>query len=443
MTAIPATTAPPGEEPSDAAQDDYARRVRQQIEQYEADVAIHDLPAIFHEWSNRFVLPGIKAVYGKDTIIGVYADGFMDSVNRVGGRPRFLSLGCGDGGTEIEIAQELHALGLKEFDFVCIDLSPLLLQRFAERIPPGLVDCFILRHGDINQQIMDQRFHAIMANHSLHHMVELEEIFAATFAALHDQGSFLTNDMIGRNGHQRWPETRIFVDFFWPMLTERQRNNLQLRRPEPRFIDHDCSTSGFEGIRAQDILPLILAAGFRSHSFLGFGGFIDPFVDRSFGHNFSPAEPDDVFLIRRMGLLNEILLDTGAIKPTMMLARFVKYPTNEIAYRRRTAAASLRDTDRAPTWLAGALADLELVADDPAFVFKRETQESRSLIAEIVSLRKHIDDLQTSLAAQADRVAALDRQAEEQTRLIDRLHASTSWRVTSPLRRIMRGVRGR
>jgi len=47
---------------------------------------------------------------------------------------------------------------------------------------------------------------------------------------------------------------------------------------------------------------------------------IDVFVDRCFRHNFDPSNADDAFLVRRIAFLNEVLLDAGLVRPTMMLA---------------------------------------------------------------------------------------------------------------------------
>jgi hypothetical protein len=414
--------------------DEYDRRVREQIAQYEADVAMHDLPKIFHEWSRLFVGPPVRQVFGVTSFGDAYANCFLECARIAPGRPTFLSLGCGDGAVEIDVAQRLQAAGLADFDFLCLDLSPILLERFAQQLPQALAGCITLRNADINQSAPGQNFNAIMANHSLHHMVELEGIFAAAYAALHEQGSFITHDMIGRNGHQRWPETKLFIDLVWPLLTARQRLNVPLRRYEQHFLDHDCSTSGFEGIRAQDILPLILATGFKPHSFVGYGGFIDPIIDRGFGHHFSTDNPDDVFLIRRLGLLNEILLDTGVIKPTIMLARFVKHAVSENAYRARTAAASLRARDETPAWLEGALADLAAVRADPRYVFRDSPESARHLADDINRLLVAEQALQRDLEEQRARASRLEARAVEQANLLEAMHRSTSWRATAPLR---------
>ena len=85
------------------------------------------------------------------------------------------------------------------------------------------------------------------------------------------------------------------------------------------FEDADCSTESFEGIRAQDIVPL-LAHSFRFRFFLGFGNLIDPFVDRSFGPNFDPAAAWDREFIDRVHRRDEEEIAAGRLHPTHMLA---------------------------------------------------------------------------------------------------------------------------
>jgi len=159
----------------------------------------------------------------------------------------------------------------------------------------------------------------MIANHSLHHMVELEQIFARTKAALRPDGIFVTNDMIGRNGHMRWPETLSWVEQIWSFLPNRLKYNRQFDLLDEKVVNRDCSTDGFEGVRAQDILSL-LTADFHFTHFLGEGGLTDLFVDRGYGHNFNPSDPKDVGLIDFIHALNSLLLERGVIKPTIMFA---------------------------------------------------------------------------------------------------------------------------
>jgi SAM-dependent methyltransferase len=158
-----------------------------------------------------------------------------------------------------------------------------------------------------------------MANQSLHHVSNLEGLFAAIETGLTPKGRFITSDMIGRNGHQRWPEALAIVQEFWKELPSERRYNLQLRRNEQSFLDWDCSIAGFEGIRAQDILPLLIER-FGFEFFLGFGNVIDPFIDRSFGHHFNADSTEDQAFIDRVHERDEAEILAGRITPTHMMA---------------------------------------------------------------------------------------------------------------------------
>jgi SAM-dependent methyltransferase len=435
----------------------YEDQLQEQIEQYRDTEDMHDLPAAFHLWSRDYVLPGLLKVFGVSDFNQFYVEAFVAAAKHNPNPPIFLSLGCGDGAVEIGIARTLLEQGVTRFRFVCYDLSDILLSRFRAALPPELAGHFELLAGDLNAQAFDIRFDAIMANHSLHHMVDLEGIFRTAFDCLTDDGIFVTSDMIGRNGHMRWPETRLFVDFFWPFMSERQRNNILLHRTEPQFIDHDCSSEGFEGIRSQDVLPLILAQGFHPSRFLGFGGMIDVFVDRCFGPNFDVNNDDDAFLLRRIAFLNDVLLDAGLIKPTMMLAYFVKQPVAEICFRNRSAHAAVRQAASDPRWLADAVEDYARNPADPHFVFRpRPLRPQRSEPPRGID-RSELDHARTDAAnahkAMGEAIAALrhaqNEAAAAQTRTMQQalriqgLENSTSWRLTAPMRILARRLRRR
>jgi hypothetical protein len=129
--------------------------------------------------------------------------------------------------------------------------------------------------------------------------------------------------MIGRNGHMRWPETRAIVDYFWRQMPERFKYHHQLRRFEsPDFMDWDCAVEGFEGIRAQDILPLLIQRFGFTH-FAAWGGVTDTFLDRGFGHNFSHTDPEHLAFVDRLEAVNTAMHDIGFVKPTQMFAVMV------------------------------------------------------------------------------------------------------------------------
>ena len=423
----------------------YEQQVQEQIEQYRNTEEMHDLPPIYHLWSGAFVGPGLRDVFGVSDINALYVEAFMAAESASGAVPHYLSLGCGDGAVEIGIAQSLLERGHRDFRFVCIDLSDVLLDRFRSALPPELAGKFELLQGDLNTLTLDTLFSGVMANHSLHHMVDLEGIFAFIRDHLTDTGVFVTSDMIGRNGHMRWPETRMLVDFFWPFLTQRQRANILLRRGEPRFLDHDCSSEGFEGVRAQDVLPLILETGLHPWKFFGFGGAVDVFVDRCFGPNLNPANQDDAFLLRRIGFLNELLLDAGLLKPTMMLAYFTKTPARgTVSYRNRTAEASVRHTKAEPAWLPDALADLAVDHCEEDFVFRSAAAALPQLAPPQRPAEADPSQMTAVLASLRDaqaEAAAARATVEQQARRIHELEDSSSWQLTAPLRVLVRTAR--
>jgi hypothetical protein len=131
--------------------------------------------------------------------------------------------------------------------------------------------------------------------------------------------------MIGRNGHQRWPEALTFVNQLWEELPERYRYNHALKRTERKYENWDCSIDSFEGIRAQDILPLLVNR-FQFDLFVGFGNIIDIFVDRAFGPNFDPEHEWDRSFIDRVHTLDVEQMAKGVVKPTHMYAAMTKRP---------------------------------------------------------------------------------------------------------------------
>lgn len=332
------------------AQSSYDERVSAQIRQF-ADQPIHDLPPIFHFWSGNFIGPGMEAVFGAPTVNDVYRTALEQASQSFSRPSRVLSVGCGDGTVELELARSLLEAGIRNFVIDGFDLSPTLIDRFREQVATeGLGEFLRPQVRDLNDTQIDAGYAMIMANHSLHHIVELEKVFDSIFQNLADDGIFATCDMIGRNGHMRWPETSAVLQAIWPLLSEKQRFHHQLLRfDEERFHDHDSSGEGFEGVRAQDILLLILQR-FHAHRFLAIGGFVDMLVDRGYGHGFDPDNAHDRAFISAMAQINDMMLDAGMIKPTVMLAHFSKSDLGSTFFRNRTAASCVRLSYETPEW---------------------------------------------------------------------------------------------
>jgi len=176
----------------------------------------------------------------------------------------------------------------------------------------GLADRFVFQEADLSKWHPEQSTPIVMAHHSLHHMVPLEQIFENVRQAIGKDGYFLSCDMIGRNGHMRWPEALAIVHDLWRTMPDRYKYNHLLSRYEELY-------DNWEGIRAQDILPL-LVKNFHFESFVAYGNLPDVFVDRAFGHNFDTTNPEDTAFIDRIATMSDHLIDEGVLKPTQMAA---------------------------------------------------------------------------------------------------------------------------
>jgi SAM-dependent methyltransferase len=302
----------------------YQSKIEQEIRIYRDVANVHELPAIFHYWSNKYLRPKLE-LFG----FSVPDDLFVQYITKqarsnAASTCTILSLGAGNCDTEVRLAELLLAAGVGNFLFHCLDINPEMLargKRLAEE--RNLSSRFVLIETDINSWDAQASCDIVIANQSLHHIVELELLLQKVHRCLRRGGFFLTNDMIGRNGHMRWPEALELVQACWALLDEKHKWNHILKRHEEVYENWDCSREGFEGIRSQDILPLLLKH-FQFDFFLGFSNAINVFVDRAFGHNFDVSNPKDCYFIDFVAQLDDYFIEAGKLKPTQMIAAMRK-----------------------------------------------------------------------------------------------------------------------
>ncbi|MES2625234.1 MAG: class I SAM-dependent methyltransferase [Pseudomonadota bacterium] len=282
---------------------------------------VHELPPIFHYWSQKHLAPEKFHQFGisdPEQFFFVYAKKFND---RFPGEPMvLLSIGSGNCDMEVRLAKQLLDAGITAFTIECLDFNKAMLARGLKNAQAmGVAAHIVPVCADFNRWQPARSYDVVIANQCLHHVLELENLFALIKGCLNPDGYFLTSDMIGRNGHQRWPEALKLVQEFWQELPDRYRQNQVRGRHEPQYIDVDCSTHSFEGIRAQDILPL-LVEHFHFELFIPFSNLIMVFIDRPFGHNFNEAAEWDRNFIDRVHARDEQGLLSGELTPTQMLA---------------------------------------------------------------------------------------------------------------------------
>lgn len=322
--------------------DSHEIRLAKELETYSGCDDVHDLPLIAHYWSNRHLVPMIQAV-GFSSAGEMLRHYIRKSIQSSAQSCHLLSIGSGSGKAEIEIVRSLLNDGVRNFHFECVDINPSVLNSGTQQSAELGIDKWIsFREFDVNAWNPQHPYSVVMAIQSLHHFIELEALFGKIRQALEPGGYFVADDMIGRNGHRRWPEALRIIRRLWSELPDKYKYNRGTGVVEREFENADASTIGFEGVRAQDILPLLLMH-FRFEIFLGFANLIDPFIDRSFGPNFDANSSWDRNFIDRVHALDMKHIEEGTLKPTHMYAVMrVNQGSSPRVYKRLTPEACVR-----------------------------------------------------------------------------------------------------
>ncbi len=327
---------------------EYARKILEQIRQYEHTENMHaQLSDIFRYWQEKYFKQRFTEIFSVNNHLEFYWKPFAQRIMETGNR-NLISFGCGDAQVEVGVAKGLRKEGIDDFVFHCVELSPAQINRaraFVEKA--DLTGNFVFIEDDFNKWESDgKKFAGAMCHHALHHVMDLEHLIVAIKNALVRRGCFVSIDVIGRNGHMRWPEALKIIELIWRTLPQEKRYHHILKCVDKEYINRDCSTEGFEGIRSQDILP-VLVEHFKFEKFLAFGNLVDVFTSRGFGANFDSKNELDTAFIDFIQYLNDLLIDLGHMKPTRMCAVMVLESENPTkTYKNWTPEYCIRKSGR-------------------------------------------------------------------------------------------------
>lgn len=158
---------------------------------------------------------------------------------------RILSLGSGYCGEELALARRLGG----RCHVRCTDLNGDLFEEARRRSRAEGLD-FAFEELDLNfARITTGAWHLIFAHASLHHIINLEHLFDQIRRGLVEGGLFKLVEVIGQNRRLLWKENERFARRLLRQLPFRIRGPCRLRAPS--------HTEGMEGIRQQEILPLL------------------------------------------------------------------------------------------------------------------------------------------------------------------------------------------
>ncbi len=171
--------------------------------------------------------------------------GFLEERFSGTGRPlRILSLASGYCGHEIALARALQV----DYEILCTDLNADLFpvpQARAEEL--GLHMEF--READLNFLTIEPgRYDLVFAHAAVHHVINLEHLFAEIVAGLSPRGLFHLVEVVGENRRLIWDPNQDLANALLDALPRDVIGEIRLDVP---YED------GMEGIRQEDILPLL------------------------------------------------------------------------------------------------------------------------------------------------------------------------------------------
>jgi SAM-dependent methyltransferase len=171
---------------------------------------------------------------------------YLDQISGSLGRPiRILSLGSGYCGHEIDWARKLNS----PYIITCTDINDQPFN-LAREIANRENLCLEFDIEDLNFiQIKPGHFDAIFAHAALHHVINLEHLFAEIAAGLSPLGIFHLVEVVGMNRKLIWDDNEKFANALLDLIPDQITRKVRLNVPR--------ATTGMEGIRQEEILPLL------------------------------------------------------------------------------------------------------------------------------------------------------------------------------------------
>jgi SAM-dependent methyltransferase len=283
------------------------------------------LPAIHDFWLRRYLTPKLRAC-GFADLESLVVDAVAAACRPSRAETAVVSLGAGACDAEVRLAGRLLERGVDSFVLTCVDPDPHLLARgrqLARR--HGVLSRLRFALAEVGSWDPRPGVAVYLAHDALHRVAGLERLLDRLNRSLAPEGLLLACERIGRNRHRLWPEALAFVEAVWEALPARSKFDHTLGRGDDRFVNRERVRQGGDGLRAQDVLPLLLE---RLHFelFVGYGGIVDPFVDRAYGANFDPHREAERGFLDELAQLDEVAIDAGLIKPTRMIAVLRRRP---------------------------------------------------------------------------------------------------------------------
>lgn len=232
---------------------------------------------------------------------------------------RMLSIGCGDGSLELQLA------GYECFrEFDAFDIAEGAITAARTRAKDARVENVNFAVRDVNQLTLDSKHYDVAwFNMSLHHIEALEHTCSEVARALKPDGFLFVNEYVGPSRFAftaRQKRVLALVNELIPAQylrlpppSRKIRSTAPI--PDPAEV---AQVDPSEAVRSADILK-VLPQYFDIQTIHPIGGTILQFLLSSIAWNFRTDDPNSIKLLKMLFTIEDTLIDVGDLQSDFAL----------------------------------------------------------------------------------------------------------------------------
>jgi ubiquinone/menaquinone biosynthesis C-methylase UbiE len=225
---------------------------------------------------------------------------------------QMLAIGASGGALALDLLRDAPEAAL-----VCIDANAEWLRPWNERARGLKLNAQFVAVDLDSIELEPRAFDAIVCHAVLYRTVELERVADQIRRALRPGGSVIIVDVVTRNGHAMWGETREVVRPIWKTLPAKYRlNHTAYTVPliDDVIWEPDPIPSGVKFARPEDVLPVI-EERFSAEHFVPYFSLCRRFFDSMYGPNYDLGMPLDRAIFNWIWQLDMHYLAIGRLRP--------------------------------------------------------------------------------------------------------------------------------
>ncbi len=238
----------------------------------------------------------------------------LDYVNKNPVDTKIVSLGCGTGDWEIELIEKAP----KKIRMELLEINEDVLKYAVDYAVKNNLKLSTIIQDANKLKLEKDSYDFIIVRSSLHHFLKLEHIFTEINNALTTNGKFLViGEVIGKNGHLLYDETRREVEKIMQILPEKFRYNHNDKKTQSKYPSIDYAKDSFEGIRCEEIYSL-LQKYLKPEEQVVFDTITTLLLDFRFGPNYDLANEFDNAVLNFIVQMDQYYLKNKILKPVAL-----------------------------------------------------------------------------------------------------------------------------